>query len=129
MNNRPVLYWIVFFIISILITWIAFSLIVMWANPAFNNADGSVNWWTTLWVIAVSILFAWLIGLILVLIFRAFSNMGCKPKCAPQCAPAPCPVPCPPQPQCPPPCPPKDPCDPCASGKSDFMGMKQSFFL
>ena len=105
MQTDNVIRWVVYFIISILISWIAFSLLIMWTKPLFYNVDGSVNWWTTLWVIAVSMFFAWIITLILAFIFEAFRKSqlgGCAPACAapvvPACAPVvpacPAPNPC-----------------------------------
>lgn len=97
------------FIISVIITWIALSLLLIWVRPALYNADGSINWWTTLWISAVLIIFVWIICLILVWIIKAFSgncNTGCPKKVVEECDP----------------CAKKkvvvDECDPCAKGKA-----------
>ena len=107
MKTDNVLYWIIYFIVTILVAWIALSLILLWFRPALYNANGSVNWWTTLWVAALVIIFAWIIMVILTFIIKLFAGWG---TCAKPCA-DPCPKPCPdPKPDpCPKPCP-----DPCA---------------
>lgn len=103
MYEHGILYYIVMFIVSVVITWIALSLLLMWAKPALYNSDGSINWWTTLWVSAVLIIFVWIILLLLWFIIKLFS---CKPACntyKPEC-PQPKQVECPPpKPECPPP--------------------------
>lgn len=112
-DNYGIINAIIMFIITVIIAWVAFSLILMWAKPALYNADGSVNWWTTLWVAAVVILLAWLIALILIWIWRLiFRSNRCAPKCAPEpkCEPK-CPEP---EPPCNPCKLPEPPCDPCA---------------
>lgn len=112
MKADSILYWILYFVITVIVAWIALSLILMWFSPALNNPDGSVNWWVTLWVAALIILFAWIIMILLSLLISLFQGFGnCKKdKCPPvteQCL-----KPCPPvTEQCPPkPCPPVDPC-------------------
>lgn len=83
MKTDSVLYWIIYFIVTVIVAWIALSLIVLWAKPAFLNSDGSVNWWTTLWVALVVILFAWLIMIILAFIIKLFTQNPCKKSCDP----------------------------------------------
>src|SRR3972149_1403604 len=92
MHTDNILSWIIYFIVSVIIAWIVFSLVLMWFRPPFYNADGSVNWWTTLWVVAVVIVFAWLITLILAFLFDAIRRNRCrdpcekpKPKCHDPC--------------------------------------------
>lgn len=71
------------FIISVIITWIALSLLLIWVQPSLYNTDGSLNWWNTLWISAVLIIFVWIICLIIIWIVRAFSNdcnSGCPKK-------------------------------------------------
>lgn len=77
MSGSGVLYWIIYFIATVIIAWIALSLIIIWARPAFYNGDGSVNWWTTLWVAAVVILLAWLIIIILAWLIGIFRRRSC----------------------------------------------------
>lgn len=81
MQADSVLFWIIYFIVTVLVAWIALSLIILWFKPAFLNADGAVNWWTTLWVAALIIVFAWLIMVILMFIislFRSNCDTGCS---------------------------------------------------
>lgn len=98
-----IIYWVVYFIVTVLVAWVALSLILIWARPALYNADGSINWWTTLWVAALVILLAWLIMLLLVFLVNLFTaGSSCKPACERK------------EPVCPKPCERKDPCaDPC----------------
>jgi hypothetical protein len=99
-SDNNILYWVIYFIVTVIIAWIALSLILLWFKPALYNTDGSVNWWVTLWISALIILFAWIIIIILRLIIGFFSEegRGCnKPK------------PC----ETPDPCKKPDPCDPC----------------
>jgi hypothetical protein len=60
-----IVYWLIYLVVSIVIAWVAFSLILVWFKPALYNDDGTVNWWTTLWVAAVILVFAWIIVMIL----------------------------------------------------------------
>ena len=97
MRTDNFFYLIIYFIVTVVIAWIAFSLILMWARPALFNSSDSVNWGVTFWVSLVVILFAWLIMLILYWMIKLFtSSKSCKPKCV---KPDPCAKP--------------DPCDPC----------------
>lgn len=101
MQTDNVIRWVVYFIISIIISWVVFSLILMWTRPLFYNGDSSINWWTTFWVTALTMIFAWIVTLLLAFIFEAFRKNqmgGCAPACAtPVVAPA-----CPPvAPACP----------------------------
>ncbi len=105
MQANNIIRWVVYFIISILISWVVFSLILMWWKPTFYNNDGSVNWWTTFWVTAVTLIFAWLVTVILGLIFEAFRKNQYG-ACAPACAPVPAPAPV-----CAPACPAPNPCE------------------
>jgi len=77
MSANSILYWIVYFIVTVIVAWIALSLILIWARPALYNADGSVNWWTTLWVAAVVILLTWLLLIILMWIVSLFRKPNC----------------------------------------------------
>ena len=119
-DNTNALYIIIYFIVTLLVAWVAFSLIITWFNPQLTE-NGNVNWWTTLWVSALIIIFSWLFMLILYFIINLFTKKSPKVECDPcavpkqnwaaQC-PQPCPPPCPPPQQpCPPPCPPP-PCPP-----------------
>jgi hypothetical protein len=74
MKTDSILYWVIYFVVTVLVAWIALSLILLWFRPALYNADGSVNWWVTLWVAALIILFAWIIMIILWFIFSLFRN-------------------------------------------------------
>ena len=92
-----IIYWVVYFIITVLVAWVALSLILIWARPALYNADGSINWWTTLWVAALVILLAWLIMLLLIFLVSLFtSSSACRDPCGPKqpVCPKPCPKPC-----------------------------------
>lgn len=89
-----IVYWVLYFIFTVLIAWVALSLILIWARPALYNADGSINWWTTLWVAALVILLAWLLMLILVFLINLFTaGNACQDPC-PRKEPV-CPKPCP----------------------------------
>lgn len=74
MKTDNVLYWVIYFVVTVVIAWIALSLILIWFRPVLYNANGSVNWWNTLWVAALVILFAWLIMVILTFLIGLFSN-------------------------------------------------------
>lgn len=103
MKTDNVLYWVIYFVVTVIIAWIALSLILMWFGPALYDANGNVNWWVTLWVAALIIFFAWIITLILAFIIKLFAgNFGCaKPvECEPK------PSECPPKPK-------PNPCNPC----------------
>lgn len=76
MQADSVLYWVIYFIVTVLVAWVALSIILLWFKPALYNADGSVNWWTTLWVAALVILFAWLIMVVLTWIIGLFRGCG-----------------------------------------------------
>jgi hypothetical protein len=84
MKTDNVLYWLIYFIVTVIIAWIAFSLILLWFRPALYNTDGSVNWWTTLWVAALIIIFAWIIMIILTFLLSLFrGNCGRVKDCDP----------------------------------------------
>jgi hypothetical protein len=118
-DNNNALYMIIYFIVTLLVAWVAFSLIITWFNPQLTDSNGNVNWWTTLWVSALIIVFSWLFMLIIYFIINLFSKKCPKVECDPcavpkqtwsaqcpqPCPPPPCPQPCPPAP-CPQPCPP-----------------------
>ena len=116
MKTDSVLYWVIYFVVTILVAWIALSLILIWVRPVLFNADGSINWWNTLWVSALVILLAWLIIIILRWIIGLFNNNNCAKPCK-----KPCKDPC----ETPDPCDKNshkkhhvkheivDPCDPC----------------
>lgn len=76
MSGGDFLYWIVLMIISIIVIWVVFSLIVQWAKPEFFKPCGSLNWWTTFWVTLVAILFVWIIGVIITAIIQWFKGAG-----------------------------------------------------
>lgn len=81
MKTDSILFWVIYFIVNIIIAWIALSLILLWFRPVLYNTDGSVNWWTTLWVAALVIFFAWLITIILALIIKLFTQGNCNTGC------------------------------------------------
>lgn len=74
MKTDSILYWVVYFAVAILVAWVAFSLILLWLKPALFNANGSVNWWTTLWVAGLVMLFAWLMVIVLAFIIGLFTS-------------------------------------------------------
>jgi hypothetical protein len=80
METGALLSWVLYFVVSIIIAWIVLSVVLVWFSPALFNDDGSVNWWTTLWVAALVIIFAWLLVILLIWIFSLFQNPGCN-KC------------------------------------------------
>lgn len=83
---NAIIYYIILFIISVIVTWIALSLLLIWISPSLFNTDGSLNWWTTLWISAVLIIFVWIICLILVWIIRLFSDGArCNTSCNNPC--------------------------------------------
>lgn len=79
MSGGDFLYWLVLVIISIIVIWVVFSLIIQWAKPEFFKKCGSLNWWTTFWVTLVSILFVWIISVIITCIIQwaKGSNESC----------------------------------------------------
>lgn len=84
MESSDVLYWVIAFIVTIIVAWIALSLILTWAKPSLYKSDGALNWGTTLWVAALTVVFAWIIMLILYWIFFAISGaygMGRGTEC------------------------------------------------
>ena len=81
MHRAGVLYWLISVIVAILIAWVAFSLIVTWATPEFYDANGDVNWWTTMWVIVVSILLAILTVVVLHFLFQAMMSCAVIDEC------------------------------------------------
>jgi hypothetical protein len=84
METGAIISWVIYFIVSVIIAWIVLSLILQWFQPALYNADGSVNWWTTLWVAALVIIFAWILVLLIGWIISLFSTPGCN-KCEHKC--------------------------------------------
>jgi len=62
--------WLIFLIVAIVVAWVALSILLVWAKPMLYNDDGSVNWWTTLWVAAVQLIFAWVIWVVIAWLFR-----------------------------------------------------------
>lgn len=106
-------YMIIYFIVTVVVAWIAFSLILLWIKPAFYTAGGAVNWGVTFWVALIVILLAWLMMIILYWLVKLIVGRKCKPKCKPaHCDPCVQPDPCA-QP---------DPCDPCAKPKNTNNG-------
>lgn len=77
-HANGLLFWIVHFIIAVLVGWITLSVILIWTQPILYNADGSVNWVTTLWVATLIILFAWLFRLLVQWMINLFWNR-CDP--------------------------------------------------
>jgi len=80
MESATLLSWVLYFVVSIIIAWIVLSVVLAWFSPSLFNADGSVNWWTTLWVAALVIIFAWLLILLLAWIVSLFQTPACN-KC------------------------------------------------
>ena len=74
MNSSALLYGVLYFIITVIVAWVVFSLILLWFKPALLNADGTVNWWTTLWVIILVIVFIWVVMLIFMWILGSFQH-------------------------------------------------------
>ena len=74
------LYAFISFIIALIIAWIVLSVVLIWFRPIFYNGDGSVNWWTTLWVAALIIIFTWIFMLLLSWIVSIFTN-DCELPC------------------------------------------------
>src|ERR1700679_1627449 len=104
-GGQGILYWIVYFIITLIIVWLAFSVILIWANPALYNTDGSLNWGVSLWISAITVLLAWLFLLLVWWIIKIFTNSG---NCGTVCDAKPaCAQPCPEV---------KPPCNPCGDG-------------
>ena len=87
METGSIISWVLYFVVSVIIAWIVLSIILGWFNPALYNADGTVNWWTTLWVAALVIIFAWLLILLLGWILSLFRGSECPPpiKCETKC--------------------------------------------
>lgn len=83
MHKDSIIAWIVYFVVQAIIAWIVLSVVVIWLNPAFYNDDGTLNWWTTLWVAMLIIVFSWivvvLLGFIIGLLMKWGGwNDGCK---------------------------------------------------
>ena len=73
--------WVLSAVVSILITWVVFTLLVLWCKPNFYNADGSPNWWTSLWIIVVSVIIAWLVLAIVAFLLDPRRKAGVKQCC------------------------------------------------
>jgi len=84
MSADKVIYWLIYFAVTVLIAWIVLSVILAWFRPVLYNSDGSVNWWTTLWVAALIIVFAWLLLLLISWLIGLFMGMGACDPCAQQ---------------------------------------------
>ncbi len=80
MDGKSIGYGILYFIISIVIAWVALSLVLFWWHPSVYHTDGSVNWVNTLWIVVVAMVFAWLITIILKLIIDAIEAAVLKNK-------------------------------------------------
>ena len=78
METGSLLSWVLYFIVSIIIAWIVLSIVLAWFTPTLFNEDGTVNWWTTLWVAALVIIFAWLLILLLGWIISLFQGSSCN---------------------------------------------------
>jgi hypothetical protein len=74
MKSDSLIYWVLYFAVAILVAWVAFSLILIWLKPVLYKADGSINWWTTLWVAALVMLFSWLLVIVLAFIISLFTG-------------------------------------------------------
>lgn len=82
MDGQSIAYWILYFIVTVIIAWIALSIILIWATPSLYNTDGSLNWGTTFWVAAVTILLAWLFLLLIWWIISLWTTPGkCNTGC------------------------------------------------
>lgn len=57
------------FLLMLIVTWVVFSLILVWFRPQFTNEDGTLNWWNSLWVAASTIGFTYIIMTILFFLF------------------------------------------------------------
>ncbi len=95
-----ILYWILNFIVTVIVAWVVLSLVFMWFNPVLYNENGELNWWVTLWVAALIILFAWIFVLVLNLLGALLGAGKCheKEKCHEK----------------------KDECDPCDKAKANW---------
>jgi membrane protein implicated in regulation of membrane protease activity len=85
MQSNNWIYLILYFLVTLIVAWIAFSLILLWAKPAFYTAGGAVNWGVTFWVSLVVILLAWAIMLVLYWLVKLFfgkkkNGGGCGKK-------------------------------------------------
>lgn len=82
------LYWLLFLIVAIVVSWIALSVLLLWAKPMLYNDDGTVNWWTTLWVVIVQLIFAWIIWFVLAWIIQVVrgTDMGMSMMSGGACA-------------------------------------------
>ena len=80
MSGNGLWYWLLYFIVTLLIGWLVLSLIILWVQPVFTNEDGSINWWTTLWVAFLIIIFSWLFIIILMFIVSLFRG-DCEDEC------------------------------------------------
>lgn len=90
MKADGAIFMIVYFIVTIIVAWVALSVILIWFKPMFYNADGSLNWWVTLWVSALMLLFAWIIMLLLSFVIGFFLDGAKKGNCGPCAEPDPC---------------------------------------
>lgn len=52
-------------IITLALAWVILSLILQWGRPALYTDTGSVNWWTTLWIVVILFVILWLVLFIL----------------------------------------------------------------
>jgi len=77
MKTESIIFWVIYFIVTIVIAWIALGLILLWFKPVLFNDDGSLNWWAVLGVAALQIIFTMIIVLILMVIVNLFRAGSC----------------------------------------------------
>jgi uncharacterized membrane protein YbhN (UPF0104 family) len=84
--KNSLVYWIIYFIVTLLVVWVIVTLLLSWAGvDSVFNADGTINWLTTLWVVLVAIILAWLVFAIIWWLVEAMMNSSCCPKPKPKC--------------------------------------------
>jgi hypothetical protein len=55
---------ILVFIVYIILSWVALSLVLMWFKPSLYNSEGNVDWSSTLWISVLSLVISMLVLLI-----------------------------------------------------------------
>ena len=63
-------------IVTVIVVWVALSLILLWFKPKFHKECGSLDWWTTFWVSLLLIFFAWIIVVIITCLIQWFRGSG-----------------------------------------------------
>lgn len=110
--GNSALSYLVFFIVNLLIVWVILSVLLMWFKDNLYTSSGSLNWWMSLAVAAIAVVFVTFVFIAIGFIFKNHGGGGmmaaggsCKSVCsvpAPSCAPV------------------ASTCDPCSTGRTSY---------